>query len=87
MATLQRKDFKSDTWGRLVEVLLAREAELLAQLRGLNLDDATSKIVRGRLAEIARTLALDTAPGKPSAASDNDAEDPFARTMTVADQS
>lgn len=78
MATLLRKDLKSDTWLKVKAVLAEREGVLLTRLRGDHDPVVTAKI-RGRLAEITELLALDAAPGKPSTASE-DAADPFQRT-------
>lgn len=71
MSQMRRADFASDCWKRLTLTLEARRAELLAQLENPNTTPDQTTLIRGRLAELKKTLALPTptAPAKRPAPS------------------
>jgi hypothetical protein len=75
MVTLKRSDLQSDTWKRLVAGLQERREALIGDLKSINLDHAHTMVTRGRLAEIEKLLALDKAPAKRPAPSDEDGSD------------
>lgn len=74
-----KKDFKSDTWGRLVSVLLESRESLREQLESAALSHEKTLVLRGELRAIRTLLALDesadpaTAPGSRKGNQDDDA--------------
>lgn len=60
---LVRDDFRTATWGRLMEHLAERREQLRTQLEAVDLDrpqndHARSLMLRGRIAEVKELLAL-----------------------------
>lgn len=59
---LDRSDFASPTWERFAAHIAHRLAVHRAALERPQTDDHTSRILRGRIAELKELLALATAP-------------------------
>lgn len=72
-----KKDFKTDTWDRLVSVLHESRASLREQLESVALNNEQTFILRGELRAIRNLLALDkpdpaTAPGSRKSGNQDD---------------
>lgn len=80
---LIREDFHTRTWDRLVAMLTARRDVLRIELESLTLDERKTAVVRGRISEINKWLALPTAvsPGEPGRDERPDSTDPHGITF------
>lgn len=62
--TLTEKERNSDVWAKIKAELIRRKQSLLEKL-SVDMDEAQTNKLRGRIAECSRMLALDTVEPEP----------------------